>query len=167
MKRFLSAIDTLNHWVGVSVSYMMLLVLGVTLFEVISRFVFNYPTVWAYEVTGNLFGFYMIIGGGYVLLHKAHIRVDVFWSKFSLRNQAIIDLATCVFVFLFLGLLLWTSSDNAWRSIQILEHGITPFAPPIYPLKVCLVIGVLLILLQLIVKTIRDLYLAITGVESD
>lgn len=167
MKRFLSAIDTLNQWVGFTVSYVVLIVLAITLIEVIARFVFNYPTLWAHETVAHFYGFYIIIGGGYVLLHKAHIRVDVFWSRLSPRKQAIIDLVTCGFVFLFLGVLFWFSSKYAGYAIQIREHSITPFAPPLYPLKITMAIGALLILLQLIVKTIRDFHLAISGVESD
>ena len=162
----MSAIDTLNHRVGFIVSYVVLIVLGITLIEVIARFVFNYPTLWAHETVAYFYGFYIIIGGGYVLLHKAHIRVDVFWSRLSPRRRAIIDLVTCGFAFLFLGVLFWFSIKFAWASIQVLEHSVSPFSPPLYPLKVCLVIGVFLILLQLIVKTIRDLHLAISGVES-
>jgi len=105
------------------------------------------------------------MGGGYVLLHKAHIRVDVLWSRLSPRRAAIADLVTCGFAFLFLGVLLWFSARMAWWSVLTLEISKTPFGPAIYPLKISLVIGVLLLLLQLISKTIRDLHFAITGVE--
>ena len=167
LKQFISAVDILNDWVGRSVALGVVVIAAMTAFEVIARFVFKYPTLWAHETVAHFYGFYVIIGGGYVLLHKAHIRVDVFWSRLSPRKQAIIDLVTCGFVFLFLGVLFWFTSKYAWHAIQIREHSITPFGCPIYPLKITMAIGALLILLQLIVKTIRDFHLAISGVESD
>lgn len=165
MERFLSAIDKLNKWVGTIMSFVVLVVIGITLFEVIGRFVFNRPTTWAHETTALVFGFYFIMGGGYILLNKAHIRVDILWSRLSLRKRAIVDLITCGFGFLFLGMLLRFSVRMALESVQLLEHSGTPFNPPLYPAKICLVIGVALILLQLVVKTIRDLHLAVRGAE--
>jgi len=162
----MSAIDTLNNRVFVIVRYLLLAILGITMFEVISRFAFNRPTIWAHETIALMFGVYLILGGGYVLFCGKHIRIDVFWSRLSPRKQAIADLATCGFAFLFLSMLLWESGEAAWESIQLAQTSVSPFSPPLYPSKICLAIGVLLILLQLIVKTIRDLRQAITGGES-
>lgn len=164
-KRFVLAIDTLNKWVGMILNYVLFLMLGITLFEVISRFAFSNPTIWAHETTGLLFGFYLIIIGGYVLLVRAHIKVDILWSQFSPRGRAIIDLITCGFAFAFVGVLLIFSISMAWDAIQIRETSISPFGPPVYHLKVCVVIGSVLLLLQLIAKTIRDIHLVVTGGE--
>jgi len=164
MWRLLSAIDVLNNWVG-GLSFVVLVIIGITLFEVIGRFAFGHPTVWAHETTTLLFGIYFIMSGGYALLNKAHIRVDVLWGHLSLRKRAIVDLATCAFGFLFLGALLRFSVKMAWESTVMLERSATPFNPPLYPAKICLAIGASLILLQLIAKTIRDIYLAVRGVE--
>jgi len=166
LKWFLSGIDAVNYWAGAILSYVLLLIVSVTAFEVISRFAFNSPTIWAHETTTQLFGFYIIMGGGYALLCKTHIRVDFLWSRLSLRKRAIMDLVTFGFAFLFIGVLLWQAGEFGWRSLRMLEHTHTAFGPPVYPIKICLGIGTLLLLLQLIVKTIRDLHLAVTGVED-
>ena len=166
MKWFLSGVDAVNYWAGAITNYVLLLIVSVTGFEVISRFAFNSPTNWAHETTTQLFGFYMVMGGGYVLLRKAHIRVDFLWSRLSLRKRAIMDLVTCGFSFLFIGVLLWQAGKFGWSSLQIFEHSTTVFGPPLYPIKICLGVATLLLLLQLIVKFIRDLHLAIKpGVE--
>ena len=167
MRRFLSVIDRLNNRVGLTVSYLVLFIMGVTLFEVISRFIFNSPTVWAHETTEQLFGTYIILAGGYALLYKTHIRIDVLWRRLSPRGKVIADLATCGFAFLFLGVLLWTGIRMAWDSTQILEASESVWGPPIFPLKIFLAVGALLIFLQLIANTVRNLRQAITGVEND
>jgi len=165
MRRFLLATDKLNKWTGQVISFVVLVMLGLTAGEVICRFAFNAPTNWVYETTTQMFGVYGLIGGGYVLLIKAHIRADVLWSRLSLRGRAIADLATCGFGLLFLSVMLWFSTKKAWSATLIREHSLTPFGPPIYPIKICLVIGVFLFLLQSVVKVIRDLYLVTKGME--
>jgi len=165
MKGFLLAIDKLNKWTGQVISFVVLVMIGLTAGEVICRFAFNAPTNWVYETTTQMFGVYGLIGGGYVLLIKAHIRADVLWSRLSLRGRAIADLATCGFGLLFLSVVLWFTTKKAWYATLIREHSLTPFGPPIYPIKICLVIAVFLFLLQLVVKAIRDLYLVTKGME--
>jgi len=165
MKRFWEAVDATNNWVGVIVSYVLLIAISITLIEVIGRFAFNSPTIWAHEVTTQLFGFYSIMAGGYLLLVDYHTRVDVLWIRFSPRGRAIIDLFTCGFAFLFLGTLFWQSIPVFLQSFQIGEVSQTAFAPPVYPLKGCLILGSFLILLQFITKFIRDIHTVITGVK--
>jgi TRAP-type mannitol/chloroaromatic compound transport system permease small subunit len=162
LKRLLSAIDWFNNK-AIFFSYALLVILLITLYEVISRYFFNHPTNWVFETTTQLFGFYIIIGAGYVTLKNLQIRVDVFWSKLSRKKQVIMDLGTHLFAYLFVVMLLWYSIKLAWTSIQILEHTDTPFGPPLYPIKISIVVGTLLLLFQLLASTIRDLQFVIKG----
>jgi len=167
MKHFLDAVDASENRIGVIISFVLWFAIAVTLIEVIGRFAFNHPTAWAHEVTTHLFGFYSIMAGGYLILVKFHTRVDILWTRFSPRGRAIIDLCTFGFGLLFLGMLFWQSIPMFWQSFQIREVSQTPFAPPLYPLKACLVLGSFLILSQFIVKFIRDIHTAVTGVTYD
>jgi len=167
MKHFLDAVDASENRIGVIISFVLWFAIAATLIEVIGRFAFNHPTIWAHEVTTHLFGFYSIMAGGYLILVKFHTRVDILWIRFSPRGRAILDLCTCGFGLLFLGMLFWQSIPMFWQSFQIREVSQTPFAPPLYPLKACLVLGSFLILSQFIVKFIRDIHTAVTGVTYD
>ncbi len=162
LKRSLSAIDWLNSKV-IFLGYILLVILFITLYEVISRYFFDHPTNWVFETTTQLFGFYIIIGGGYVTLKNMQIRVDVFWTRLSRRAQVTMDLVTHLFAYLFVVMLLWYGVKLAWTSVQILEHSDTPFGPPLYPIKISIVVGALLLLFQLLANTIRDLQFLIQG----
>jgi TRAP-type mannitol/chloroaromatic compound transport system permease small subunit len=167
MKAFLFAVDRINRWVGAGMSYVILAMILMTVYEVISRFVFQSPTIWAHKITAQTFGFYMIMAGGYAVLLKAHIRVDVLWSRLSPRKRAIVDLCTFTLAFLFITMLLYRVGIFAWQSTLIMERSYPPFSLPVWPLKLVMILGVSLLFLQLIAKYIRDLRLAITGVEYD
>lgn len=157
-QRILSIIDSTNEWVGKIISFGIVIIAIVIGYEVISRFVFNNPTPWGQATAVLLFGVYMILGGGYTLLHEGHIRIDLFYGRWSPRGKAIADLATSVFVFAFLSALVWYTRIMAINSIRILERqGEELIAPPIYPSKTILFIGAVLILLQFIVHFIRDI----------
>ena len=66
----------------------------------------------------------------------------------------------------FLGVLLWHGGKTALKSIMVLEHASTQWGPPIFPFKVMLPLGALLLILQLTAKFIRDLRTLFTGKEN-
>ena len=166
MERFLQEIDRINEKTGKAVSYLILFLVGVILYEILVRYLFNSPTIWAHETSQMIYGAYVILLGGYVLQRGGHVNVDILYHRFKPRTRAIIDLFTWLLFFYFCGLLLWKGGEMAWDSLKVLETEPTSFAPPVYPIKMMIPLGALLILLQGLAKFIRDLTLAITGKEE-
>ena len=70
-------------------------------YEVLARFVFNSPTNWVHESMFLMFGMQYMLSGAYAYREDQHVRVDVFYSKFSPRGKAIADIVTSVFFFIF------------------------------------------------------------------
>ena len=163
VKRFLCAIDNINDWTGRSVSYLMPAFVLFISYEVIVRYVFKAPTIWIEESVLLVYGPYIMLGAGFNLLYNAHIKVDILYSRWPLRTQAIVDIVTSTFFFIFVGVLLWKGADMAWTSIQQLERSQSYFRPFVYPTKVSVPIAAFLILLQGVAKLIRDIVFAITG----
>lgn len=160
MKRFLSIVDNISERSGQVVSFLSLPMIGIMVYDATMRYAFNAPTNWAYDTTTYLFASFGVIGGAYVLLHRSHVAMDVLWSRLSPRKQAILDLCSSSFFFLFCGVLLWDGAQYAWTSIQLKETFVSAFAPPLYPIKIAIPLGALLIILQGIAKFIRDLMTA-------
>ena len=149
-------IDSINSWVGKVFSFAVILITAIMMLEVILRYVFNRPTIWAGEVVLYLF-IALVLTGGYALLHEGHVRMDVLYGRFSNKGKAISDIATFVVFLLFISLLLWKGTEMAWESIKMREVSWTYFAPPLYPVKACLPVAFFLILLQGVAKFIRDI----------
>jgi TRAP-type mannitol/chloroaromatic compound transport system permease small subunit len=127
------------------------------------RYGFNKPTEWAYSISLFLTGAFFILGGGYALLYKSHVNMDVVYNRFPLKTRAIVDLFTSTLFFLFCGVLFWKSLGYVWNSLTILETTDYPPYFPIYPVKLTIPIAAFLILLQGLAKFIRDFMIAITG----
>ena len=163
MKSLLVVIDTISEWSGKLFSFLAILVVAIISYEVIARYVFNAPTIWAHETMVFLCAIWYMIGGAYVLLHRAHVGVDLIYNRLSPRRRAIMDLIGLSLFFLYCGVMLWTGAEGAWRSIERLETSGTPWNPPIWPIKLAIPVGALLILLAGLAKFIRALQLATTG----
>jgi len=163
MKRLLKAIDGISEWSGKPFAYLLWPGVVVLVYEIVARYIFDAPTIWAHGTTQRIFAAYYFIGGAYVLLHKSHINMDVIYSRFSLRTRAILDVIGASLFFAFCGVLLWWGSGYAWDSLMRLEPCNTPFRAPLYPVKLMVPLGALLILLQGLAKFGHDLFTAITG----
>jgi TRAP-type mannitol/chloroaromatic compound transport system permease small subunit len=166
MKRFLTAIDWVSEKSGKGVSFLILLLSVVVLYEIVARYLFNSPTIWAHEIAQMIFGTYVILMGAYVLKHGSHVNVESLYNRFSPRTRAILDLFTWSLFFIFCGLIFWKGAGMAWDSFVVLETGPTSFAPPIYPFKAMIPLGALLILLQGLAKYLRCFLFVITGKED-
>lgn len=164
MKSFCRFIDSLNERVGKFAGWLILPLTALVTYDVVLRYGFNRPTIWAWDINIQLLGALVVLGGGYALLHDAHIGVDAIVIRLSARKRAIVDLITSAFFFFGIGVLLWQATVDAWFSLEIRELYSSVFMPPIYPFKVLMVAGILLLLLQGVAKFLRDL-ITVTSTE--
>ena len=64
-----------------------------------ARYLFNAPTIWAFDLTYMLYGSLFMLGAAYALHKGAHIRTDFFWEKFSIRTKGLIDTISYIVFF--------------------------------------------------------------------
>lgn len=166
MKKLLAIIDALSIWTGKAASWLVLVVVVFVVYEILMRYVFHLPTLWVSESMVFGCGVTYVLGAAWALQDNRHVKIDLIYGRLTPRRRAIIDSITFVFFVLYLGLFLWASAQYTWRSVLVRETSSSAWDPPVYPIKVALVVGVLLLLLQGIGKFIRDLHLAIKG-EGD
>ncbi len=102
MNRFISAMDAVSQYSGKWVAWVVYVGIAFLSLEVVLRYVFNSPTVWAHGYTQRLFGSYFVLIGAYTFVNTGHVRVDVIYEHLSEKKRAVLDLVNCAF------LLLWT-----------------------------------------------------------
>ncbi len=165
MKKFIHLASQVNEKVGKTISYLVIIIMLVILYEICARYLFNRPTIWAPEISQMIYGAYVILLGGYVLQKEGHVNVELLYLRFSPRTRAVIDLFTWLLFFYFCILILIKGGEMAWDSIKVSETEPTSFAPPVYPIKMMIPLGAFLLLLQGLAKFFKSLILAITGEE--
>jgi TRAP-type mannitol/chloroaromatic compound transport system permease small subunit len=166
LKAFLKLIDTVNDKVGNFLSYFLFFFFLLLLMEVVLRYFFNSPTVWANELAQMLFGAYAILAGGYILRTGGHVNVDILYSHLSKKSRAALDIGTSLLFFLFCGMLLIYGGSLAWDSLSRFEHSQSAWNPPLYPAKLMIPLAALLLMLQGLAKLIRDI-LILSNMDTD
>ena len=160
LRRFCQRIDALNDWVGKVVAWATALVVIVVFVDVVMRYAFNTSFVFTQEMEWHLFGFIFLMGAGATLLRDGHVRVDIFYQRFSQRHRAWINLIGVVF-FLIPGciMIILTSLKFVSASFAIMEGSPDPGGIPYrFILKSCIPAGFFLVLLQGFAMGIRSIY---------
>ena len=157
--------DALSEWSGRVFAWLVLPLMFALVWEVVARYVFNAPTSWAFDVTYMLYGAHFMLMTAFTLKRGGHIRTDFVYRLLSARWQGIIDSALYILFFLpAIAVLLWVSIEYTISSWVKLERAfLTPWMPPIYPLKTVVPITAVLLLLQGLAELVRSLYAASKG----
>ena len=150
-------IDNISEWTGKGVSFILIPMCLILVYEVIMRYVFSRPTLFAHETGIYLFAFNGMMAGAWILLVDGHVRMDVLHARFSPKTRAIVDLITAPLFFYFCAIVLWQGWEMALRSLTVFEHTASAWSPPWYPFKMIIPVATFLLLLAGIPKFWRDI----------
>lgn len=166
MKWYICILDSLIDRTRVF-AYLVYFMGFIMLYEVIARYLFNSPTIWAWDINVQLECLFTVVAGGYALLEGAHIRSDLFYARWTKKKQAWVNIFTSFLPFFFLVAALVSAYKAASRSVVLKAHAMTPLAPPVYPIKIVIVIGVFLFLLQLISEIFQSVLTVVEKSDSE
>jgi TRAP-type mannitol/chloroaromatic compound transport system permease small subunit len=161
------AIDRFTDATGRLVSFAILYMLVALACEAFSRYLLGVATNWAPETTVMANGAAFMLGCGYALLKRAHVRTDLFWSRYSGRKQGAIDLAAyLLFFFPAMLAIVWIGVDDVRYSFRIGEvSGLTPLGVVMWPFRAALPLAALLLVVQGVSETLKSWYALRTGRE--
>ena len=159
IKKILNLIDGISEWSGRSVAWLLYVLVFAISYDVMMRYLFESPTIWAYDTAYMLYGTVFMIGGAYTLKLKAHIRIDVLFNMFSARGKSIIEIVYYLVIFFPLIVILFKCGlDQFLESIKYHEVSqYSPWRPIVYPYKGIIPLAFLLLGLQGIAEFIRHL----------
>jgi TRAP-type mannitol/chloroaromatic compound transport system permease small subunit len=153
-----TAVTRLNRAIFHITVWLMAIVVPVMLYEVVWRYVFNSPTVWAMELAVLLFGPYFLLGGPYLLHLRGHVSLDLVRQRLDATWQRRMDLMNFPVIMLFCAILLYFSAPAAWSAWEYRETSFSAWNPPIWPAKAAVPLAMVLMLLQALVEYCRVIW---------
>lgn len=186
MRRYVRAVETMNRIIGRGAMYLVFVLMGVLLWSSASKTFFD-PSLWTLETAQFVMVAYYILGGPYSIQLGSNVRMDLFYGDWSTRTKAWVDAFTVLFLMFYLGVLFYGAISStayslgyfgsepfvffrdlavafvtggpeaAGEMIGYLERSSTAWRPLIWPVKVLLCVGVLLMLLQSLAELFKDI----------
>lgn len=160
-------IDRLSDLVGRAFSYVFLLSILVMVFEVISRYLFNAPTIWAQDSTTALTATGFALGGVYTMQQRGHISITIIYACFPPRIRALLDVFIQGVILFFLCALIYGGvliAERSWSSME--TSGSAWNQPTPVLLKTVLVVGAALMVLQASVHLLQAIRSLVRGGEE-
>jgi len=155
----MDALERINVIVGRTVSWLTIVMVLVTFCIVVLRYLFDTGWIWLQESVTWMHAAVFMLAAAYTLVREEHVRVDIFYRRFSPRGRAIVDTAGTLFLLIPVALFIIIASwDYVMVSWQIHETS-REAGGLIYPfpslLKSLIPIMSLMLLLQGIVLLAR------------
>jgi len=162
-------IDQIAIWSGRLAAWLVIPMVLSLCYEVVARYVFNAPTQWAYDMTFMLYGSFFMLGSAFTLQRKGHVRTDSFYSNWSPRRQAGVDLACYVLMYLpfaaVFAVVGWEYFVKAWVTNETFVS--SAWQPITWPFKLTMPLTGVLLLIQGLSEVLKCLHTLRAGQWPD
>lgn len=167
-------VEALNYGVGRFAMYLLFALMGVLMWSSISK-TFFLPSLWTLEMAQFVMVAYFVLGGPYVMQMNGHVRMDLFYAMQTPRRRAWWDAVTVLALILYLGVLVWGAAESfeyslglrwsdpetsalglSWPQVGRLERSPTAWRPYLWPVKLVMLVGFTLMLMQATAALVRD-----------
>lgn len=153
-------LDSVSLVSGKLAAVLILPMMYVLVHEVLARYFFNAPTIWAGDMALILYGIYFMVASPFCLKEGMHIRTDFLYTHWSTKTQGFVDTVTYVLLYIPTHVIfLKIGWDYFYKSFHQNESIISsPWMPIIWPMKFAIPLSLFLMILQGISETIKSYY---------
>ncbi len=166
LRAIVDSIDAFTDYTGRILAWLSLAMAALTALIVFLRYGFNIGSIAAQEAVIYMHGTLFMLGAAYTLKAGGHVRVDIFYQRFSVRTQAWVNslggiiflLPLCAFI---LGIS-WNYVTESWAMGEISPEagGI----PAVFLLKILVPLMAVNLFCQGLAEVLRN---ALVLVEDD
>ncbi|WP_197019102.1 TRAP transporter small permease subunit [Thioalkalivibrio sp. HK1] len=177
LRAYIRWIDAMNYRIGRFAMYGIFAMIGILLWSSFTK-IASVPSLWTLEAAQFAIIAYFFIGGPYSIQMGSHVRMDLFYERWSAGKKALVDGITALFLLVYLAVLLWGAVGSTAYSlghfgsepfgflagialgseeVGTLERSRTIWRPYLWPIKVVMCIGIALMLLQALSELFKDI----------
>jgi TRAP-type mannitol/chloroaromatic compound transport system permease small subunit len=157
VKIFVRSVEAVNTVVGIFSMYLVFAMIGILLYEPIARNLFGISSIWAVETAQFTMAAYYLLGGGFSMILKGHVRMDLLYGHWSEKKQGKVDAVTGLFMIFYLVFLLYGAYSSIEYAVIYGQKNRSAWAPYMAPIKIIMGTGILLMLLQSIATFFKDI----------
>ncbi|WP_119289996.1 TRAP transporter small permease subunit [Azohydromonas sediminis] len=158
MNHFIGHAERLVVGIGTFAALLLVPLVLATTWEVVARYAFGAPTIWAYEIGYTLTGAHFLLALAYTLRQGEHIRIDVFSGKMPRRLRHAVDAVVYALV---LPILIWLVA-TLWRYMSEgyargETSGQSALNLPVWPFRLVFCVAFATLCLQVLCELLKSL----------
>ncbi|MBT4836868.1 MAG: TRAP transporter small permease subunit [Methylococcales bacterium] len=161
-------IDLLCQKISATASWLNIIIMLIILLDVIFRRFFNVGSVSLQELEWHCYLILILTTCAYTLQLDQHVRIDIFYNRFSIRSKAWVDSLGIIFLLLPLcGLIGWLSLDFVARAWSLQEVSDAPGGLPMrWLIKSVIPLAMGLLFIQGISQLLKNIDLLLSKTKS-
>lgn len=143
-----SVVERCNVALGI-ISGLGVLVMGIILtYEVVCRYFFNSPTIWAQETATYLYMWTMLAAASYTLQEGKHVAVDLVLERMPPRVRSMLEVATSAIGVAFCAIVSVQAYEMIAATVRFGKVSATPLRVPLWIPQSALLMGFILLTFQ-------------------
>ena len=156
-REFSFYIDSLSKYAGALASVLVLFLSLLVAYDAGMRYLFSEGSIALQEIEWHLFDMIFLLGLSYALKHDKHVRVDIFFERYSPDTKATVQILGMLFLVIpFTFIFLNDALDMTYQSF--LQHEVSPDPGGLsdrWLIKAMLVFGFVLLILQAVSEVLK------------
>lgn len=160
MRSLVRLIEAASRLCGHIAAVLVVVLMGLMVYEVVMRYAFGAPTIWSYDLSTMTMGTLFVLSIGYTLLTGAHVRVDLLHPFFGRHARPVVDLIGHGLILL--PLLVWLCSglwEHFVNALLTMERsGASAWNPLVWPFRAVMFVGAVVWTAQVIAEIIKALF---------
>ena len=154
---FIKYVDAFNYRIGRFAMYGIFVMMGILLWSSISKIFFN-PSLWTLEMAQFCMVAYYMLGGPYSIQMGSNVRMDLLYGEWDNHRKAQVDAITIIFLIIYLIFMIWGGWESFMYSLSYGgERSSSIWRPYIWPIKLIMLFGLSIMLLQSISEFFKDI----------
>lgn len=152
-----SLLSRASRALGDAASWVFVVIVVISAYEVVMRYAFGAPTIWVHEISIALAGAAFALGGPYVHDTRQHIAITFFLERMSAPARRWMRVLHSLLSLFFLGFLTHAAGNQAIGSVSEGETSGTALNLPIPAfIKAVFALCCALLLIQTLIHLIKD-----------
>ncbi|WP_440696040.1 TRAP transporter small permease [Candidatus Pelagibacter sp. HIMB109] len=148
-------LDKVIKYSGYTAAGLYVLIGFIVSFEVISRYIFNAPTIWVNEISRLLQIWATYLALTYTFHNKEFIRITVFYDKANDKTKKVLDFISFIFIIYFSSFVTYYGWLIAYDSFEVGRTSSTILDLPAVITEIAIPISFALLLIRVFLEVLR------------
>ena len=148
-------LDKVIKYSGYTAAGLYVLIGFIVSFEVISRYIFNAPTIWVNEISRLLQIWATYLALTYTFHNKEFIRITVFYDKANDKTKKVLDFISFIFIIYFSSFVTYYGWLIAYDSFEVGRTSSTILDLPAVITEIAIPISFALLLIRVFLEILR------------
>ena len=158
VEKLYATIKRIDRTLGLIAGIGILVMTGIICYEIVARYVFHRPPIWAFDICSYLLLVVAVFSGAYAMAENGHISFTMVVEKLKVKTRRVVMMAGSILGLVYCGLLVSETVKLAAMAVKRNIHTHDQLGIPDIYLYLVIFVGAFFLSVTFLVKAVVDAY---------